>query len=120
LIANELITNALKYAFADGRKGTVRVICEELPSGERLLSIGDDGVGMPVSVDVENSSSLGLKLIRMFTKKLRGEGTWCRDQGGLNYSLRFRDLTPRTSEAGVEYRGERPPPALTDGPELLH
>jgi two-component sensor histidine kinase/CheY-like chemotaxis protein len=99
LIANELITNSLKYAFPDGRAGTVQVTCEILPDGDRLFSINDDGVGLLPGAVFENCSSLGLKLVGMFTRKLRGQGTWRREGGGLGYSLRFREQSPRRSEA---------------------
>jgi two-component sensor histidine kinase len=99
LIANELISNALKYAFTDGRAGTVQVVCETLPDGERLLTIRDDGIGLPAGVEVENGTSLGLKLVEMFARKLRGKSTWLKKGGGLGYTLRFRD--PAASQPGI-------------------
>lgn len=82
LILNELITNALKHAFPDGRRGTVRV--EAAPEdgvGVRLAVI-DDGVGLPPGIDVRRSGSLGLQLVWMLAEQLaarlevkRGSGT---------------------------------------------
>ena len=43
LVANELMTNAVKYAFADGEPGTISVYLERLPSGYVQLRVTDDG-----------------------------------------------------------------------------
>lgn len=91
LIANELITNALKYAFPDRRAGTVKVQCDRLPDGHSRLTIRDDGVGLPPDFDLETNASMGLKLVGMFTRKLRGQGTWHRNGVGLGYSLQFQE-----------------------------
>jgi two-component sensor histidine kinase/ABC-type uncharacterized transport system substrate-binding protein len=65
LLLNELLTNAYKYAFPDGRTGTIRVAFRAAADGGYRLSIGDDGVGLPDTVDVEEPRSLGLQLVRV-------------------------------------------------------
>ncbi|MBL0174980.1 MAG: PAS domain S-box protein [Ignavibacteria bacterium] len=72
LIINELITNSLKYAFRDGRDGIVRV-CISREEKQMRLSIGDNGVGMPADFTFERADSLGLRLVKILTKQLRGE-----------------------------------------------
>jgi PAS domain S-box-containing protein len=73
LLINELVTNALKHAFPDGRKGHVAVRCVKLPSG-LLLEVADDGVGMPASeVAAGSSKQSGMRLIRGFVKQLKGQ-----------------------------------------------
>jgi PAS domain S-box-containing protein len=62
LIVNELISNALKYAFPEGHGGTVYLEIEEKQGQVRLL-IGDDGIGLPEGFDWEKSESLGLQLV---------------------------------------------------------
>jgi|SRR5579859_4071419 len=78
LILNELITNSLKHAFPNGRKGMVRVSLR-MQDGCVELEVADDGVGLPRDMDLQQSGSLGLQLIRMLTKQvdaqLRVEGT---------------------------------------------
>jgi two-component sensor histidine kinase len=51
LILNELISNALKYAFPGGRKGEIRLELRKLEGGEIRLRVSDDGVGLPEGFD---------------------------------------------------------------------
>ena len=72
LIVNELMTNALKYAFPDGRTGRIAVSLDR-EGGEVLrLTVGDDGVGFPDDVDFRASPSLGLRLVDSLVTQLRG------------------------------------------------
>ena len=72
LILNELMTNALKYAFPDGRNGTIWV--ELRANSEHVLSlrVADDGVGIPADVDVLKTDSLGLQLVNSLVGQLDG------------------------------------------------
>jgi PAS domain S-box-containing protein len=71
LIVNEILTNALKYAFPDDRRGRVRVGLNR--SGDELvLEVSDDGAGLPMDFDPEKSKGLGSKLILMLVKQLEG------------------------------------------------
>jgi len=49
MAVNELVTNAIKHAFPDGRRGTVRVTLRRDPKGAALAKVEDDGVGLPKS-----------------------------------------------------------------------
>jgi two-component sensor histidine kinase len=72
LILNELITNALKYAFPDGRNGTITV---ELRAGSEQninLRVADNGIGMPLDFDILKANSLGLQLINSLVSQLDG------------------------------------------------
>ena len=72
LILNELMTNALKHAFPDGRSGTLSVnLC--VGSGQILsLSVVDDGVGLPPEFDLAAAKSLGLQLVNSLMVQLDG------------------------------------------------
>jgi len=80
MIINALLTNALKYAFPGGGRGEIVV---RLRAEEQLLRlcVEDDGVGIPPQVDIENSSSLGLQLVRALVQQLGGRMSVERDGG---------------------------------------
>ncbi len=73
LIVNELVSNALKYAFPGGRKGEIRISLYGDPDGRVALIVRDNGVGLPPDADLERSSSLGLRLVRMLAQQLGAE-----------------------------------------------
>src|SRR5262249_3678019 len=73
LILNELITNALKHAFPDGRRGVIRVELAEVEPGTARLTVADDGGGMAAPLDLAKSKSLGMRLISTLARQLRGK-----------------------------------------------
>ena len=72
LIVNELITNALKHAFPNRRKGTVGVGCQEVAPNRLKLSVYDDGVGMAEDSGPRRPNSLGLEIVQILTRQLGG------------------------------------------------
>jgi two-component sensor histidine kinase len=72
LIINELMTNSLKYAFPDERKGTITIIMKEVPEGLRL-EVADDGIGIPPERQAASEESFGMKMLKAFSKKLDAE-----------------------------------------------
>ncbi|HEY1405282.1 MAG TPA: PAS domain S-box protein, partial [Spirochaetota bacterium] len=70
LILNELLTNALKYAFPE-RSGQVKVDLS-LNVEKIELTVSDNGVGLPVDFDMSQSTGLGSKLVLMLASQLRG------------------------------------------------
>jgi two-component sensor histidine kinase/sensor domain CHASE-containing protein len=72
LIINELLSNSLKYAFPDGRKGTVGVRLRRKEWGTVVLTVSDDGVGMPRELDFRNPSSLGLRIVNILVEQIKG------------------------------------------------
>lgn len=91
LITNEVISNSLKYAFPDRRRGTVTVTLRKVPGGGCELSIRDDGVGMRMAegVSPENASTLGLRLINILTKQIGGEFAFSSNSGGTQFTLKL-------------------------------
>ena len=74
LVLNELVTNALKYAWPDGRSGALTVNMRQ--DGEVLkLLVADDGVGDTSTVGDERASGFGLNMVRTFATKLKAEHT---------------------------------------------
>ncbi len=72
LIVNELLTNSLKHAFERRQSGNIRISlgCE---AGQCALEVTDDGIGMPDGFSLEGATSLGLKLVSVLARQLRGE-----------------------------------------------
>jgi PAS domain S-box-containing protein len=69
LIVNELLTNAFKHAFPDGRRGQITVELMSCDHAPRLLRIADDGIGIPAAVQVGAGTSLGLQLVPMLVEQ---------------------------------------------------
>jgi len=72
LIVNELITNALKYAFPNNSNGKIKLTLKEIEK-QLHLSISDNGIGMSDSEVVDKTDSFGHKLIRAFKHKLNAD-----------------------------------------------
>jgi two-component sensor histidine kinase len=87
LIVNEVILNAFKHGFPDGRAGRVTVTLERpLKGNEAVLAITDNGVGM--SETPSGGMGLGTRLIAGLTSQLQGKQTITRDNG-VKFELRF-------------------------------
>jgi two-component sensor histidine kinase/DNA-binding response OmpR family regulator len=88
LIINELLTNALKYAFPDGRAGEMTVRIESAPGNMLKLTVADDGVGLPAGIDVNDPATLGLQLVSTLAEQLRGS-LEARPQLGAAFTITF-------------------------------
>ncbi len=88
LIINELISNALKHAFPEGREGEITIELVKEGANRTTLTVSDNGIGFPEQVDWLNSPSLGLTLINSLVGQL--EGTIELDRrGGTTFTIRF-------------------------------
>ena len=70
LVINELVSNSFKYAFAEKQNGELEIMLKEEDDKLHLL-VKDNGNGFPVGMDVRNSKSFGLKMIKAFAQKLK-------------------------------------------------
>lgn len=73
LLINELVTNSLKYAFPNHQPGEIHIELHQEVGQKLHLYVWDDGIGIPDSLDWQNSNSLGLKLIGLFSQQLRAD-----------------------------------------------
>ena len=80
LIVNELLTNALKHAFPNGRQGRIKVAFGSDETRWRL-EVSDDGIGLPPDIDPQNVNSMGLQLIHLLVQQLGGGLGVVRDSG---------------------------------------
>ncbi len=90
LITNELLSNALKYAFEDVEKGQIKIQLFKDISGTYTLTISDSGKGLAADMDIEKSKSLGLKLVRTLTRQINGNLTISSNPGA-TFSIAFSE-----------------------------
>jgi two-component sensor histidine kinase len=91
IIANELLTDAFKYAFPDDRGGTITIALRR-EGAETLFEVADDGIGLPPDFSEAGSAGFGLKLVRHLALDLRGRleiGSGGDGRGGSRYRLAF-------------------------------
>jgi two-component sensor histidine kinase len=89
LIVNELITNCFKYAFKEIDNGEIFVKLTKF-GGETILTIPDNGPGIPDDLNLLKSNSLGFKLLNIFTKQLKGRYDF-KNSPGLTITIKFKD-----------------------------
>ena len=105
IIINELVSNSLKYAFVDRDNGRIQIkLCraesqeskdnravnnnEDLKSIGFILTVSDNGIGMPEILDLENPGGLGIQLVTTLVDQLEGEIELKRDSG-TEFTIRF-------------------------------
>jgi len=73
LIVNELVSNAIKYAFPDDKMGRINVSFSKLDDETYRLIIQDNGVGISEKIDFASTESFGLHLTKILAKQIEGE-----------------------------------------------
>ena len=63
LILNEAITNAIKYAFAETEKGKISISLTHISDSQIMLSVADNGHGLPPDFDSKIGASMGIELL---------------------------------------------------------
>jgi two-component sensor histidine kinase len=96
LIVNELVTNSFKYAFPTAfscptvRDDPCRIAVSLRHDGDQyLLSVSDNGVGLPDGFDARTARSLGLKLVNFLARHQLRAVTDIRSSGGTTFEFRF-------------------------------
>lgn len=90
LIITELVSNSLKYAFPDERKGEL-CIALRLDDDKLTLSISDNGVGFPDDLDFRNIETLGMQLVNSLVKQINGTIDLDRTCG-TKFKITFKEL----------------------------
>ena len=81
LILNELVSNAFKYAFRDGRSGLVGVSCREIGPNLVKLEVFDNGAGISEDLDWQHTNSLGLQIVQILARQIDATIQLVRESG---------------------------------------
>ncbi|MDO8842452.1 sensor histidine kinase [Methanocalculus sp.] len=91
LLLNELISNALRHAFPNGREGAINISMRPNDDRSYTLIISDDGVGLPPDMEFDRVESLGLLLVSSLVSQLDGTIELKRDRG-TEFKITFKAL----------------------------
>lgn len=91
IIINELVSNALKHAFPAARSGTIRIEMRRV-EGRCEMSVSDDGIGFPDSIDFCKTQTLGLQLVNILVRQLEGTLELTKTRAGTHISINFVEL----------------------------
>jgi len=89
LIVNELVSNSMKHAFPDGRKGNINIEFCAVDDNYTLV-VEDDGVGFPEDLDLNNTDSLGLRIVNSLTEQIEGKLIFDRTKGS-KFIIKFKE-----------------------------
>ncbi len=90
LIVNELVTNAMKYAFPPDTHGLIVVSLTKEPDHQYVLKVRDNGIGFSPPYNLEESPTLGLKLVSILSRQLGGTAVFTYESGTC-CTVRFSD-----------------------------
>jgi PAS domain S-box-containing protein len=90
LVINELVSNSLKHAFPEGRKGSIYInLAYDEFNREYWLVVRDNGIGIPSDFDIKSTSSFGLKLVSTLVNQMSGMLEIVL-KGGTEYRIMFK------------------------------
>ncbi len=97
LVINELISNSLKYAFPENRRGQITITLKKSSDSKTKgkkqgydLIVSDNGIGLPNNLNYRTVESLGLKLVNILVKQLNGSIKLSRKQG-TSFKITFQE-----------------------------
>ncbi|MDM7918058.1 MAG: PAS domain S-box protein [Methanosarcina sp.] len=98
IIVNELVSNSLKHAFPDRDRGEIRIELRREENGGHkkkgnkatsfILSVSDNGIGIPENLSIQNLDSLGIQLITALVDQIDGKFELKRNNG-TEFTIRF-------------------------------
>src|SRR5262245_37137041 len=87
LLVNELITNAAKYAYPAGNCRVWVTLSRSASRDVVVISVRDEGVGLPASFDIKSGRRLGMRLVDSFSRQLQGDLQVLRRTPGTEFVL---------------------------------
>jgi two-component sensor histidine kinase len=87
LVINELVLNAGKYAYPNSSEGMIWVRLVRMEKNSILVSVRDEGAGLPAGFDPVTSKRLGTRLVNALAKQLDAEVTRPASNNGTNFTL---------------------------------
>jgi two-component sensor histidine kinase len=82
LIANELMTNVFKHAFNERQNGEMNLSLKRTGAQSLLLSVVDNGIGLPANFDIRSTKTVGLSIVRNLLRQLRATVSFRTIEGG--------------------------------------
>jgi two-component sensor histidine kinase len=91
LIINELVSNALKYAFPEDKQGEIFVeFVFDDADKQYALRVKDNGIGWPKKIDFRKTQSLGLQLVTILVDQLGGTIELAAQKQGTEFIITFK------------------------------
>lgn len=105
LLITELVSNSLKHAFPglparSDLSGEIWIKLRRGLEDQYILKVGDSGVGLSREIDIASSDTLGLKLVNVLARQLRGTIQLDRDGRGTEFTITFKALKNKTGGRG--------------------
>jgi len=97
LIINELVSNSLKHAYPRQGEGNISIVLQSTNEDEIELTVSDDGVGIPQDLDIKDTESMGLRLVKVLAEQtLEGKMELNRTEGTqFSFILKRSKYKPR-------------------------
>lgn len=96
LLINELITNAIQHAFPDQRAGEIRIGIKSLPNNKGVISVSDNGIGLPDHIRLGETTTLGFQLVPMLAEQINAalivQNQVGSRQSGLHFEIALNHL----------------------------
>ncbi|MBT4574840.1 MAG: hypothetical protein HOB92_00075, partial [Candidatus Cloacimonetes bacterium] len=89
LIINELVSNALKYAFVSDSNGDLFISLKRITTNEALMIVKDNGHGLPVDLDFNTNDSLGLKIVKILVEGQLKGSMKVKNEHGASFEIYF-------------------------------
>ena len=99
LILNEAITNSFKYAFPDDKQGLINIELKTVSENNYLLTIKDNGIGLPHGFNLIRPDSMGMNLMQGLSAEIGAEFTLT-NENGTRVDINFDYVLDATGEIG--------------------